>query len=56
LDITNAIARASMDMASARVATEMQVAVMKKVMDAQQETVALLLKSLGVGQNLNIKA
>ena len=56
MDITNAIAQASMDMASARVATGMQVAVLKQVMDVQQETVALLLNSLGIGLNLNIQA
>ena len=56
MDITCGIAKASMEMASARVATGMQVAVIKHIMDAQQETFALLLNSLGVGQNLNVKA
>ena len=50
------IAQASMEMASTKVATAMQVGVMKQAMDMQQENVALLLNSLGVGQNLNIKA
>ena len=56
MDITSGIAQASMELASARVATGAQIAVMKNVMDMQQETMALLLKSMGVGQNINIKA
>ena len=56
MDITSGIAQASMEMASARVATAMQVAVLKQVMDAQQDTMALLLKSLGVGRNLSVEA
>jgi hypothetical protein len=56
IDITSGIARASMEMASARVTTGMQIAVLKSVMDAQQETLALLLDSMGMGRNINIKA
>lgn len=55
MDITNGIALASMDMASARVTAGVQVAVLKQVMDAQQETMALLLNSLGVGRNLDVQ-
>ena len=55
MDITSGIAQASMEMASARVATGVQVAVMKNVMEAQQETMALLLKTMGVGRNLNVQ-
>jgi len=56
MDITSGIAKASMEMASARVTTGAQIAVMKNVMDMQQETMALLLNSMGVGQNVNIQA
>ena len=56
MDITSGIAKASMEMASARVATGMQVAMLKNIMDMQQETLVLLLNSMGVGRNLNIKA
>lgn len=56
MDMTTGIARASMDMASARVATEAQVAMLRNVMDMQHETMAMLLKTMGVGQNMNIQA
>ena len=56
MDITSGIAQASMELASARVATEAQIAVMKNVMEMQQETMALLLKSMGVGRNMNVQA
>ena len=56
MDITSGIAKASMEMASARVTAGVQVAVLKQVMDVQQETLALLLNSFGVGRNLNVKA
>ena len=56
MDITNGIALASMEMASARVTAGVQVAMLKQVMDVQQDTLVLLLDSLGIGQNLNIKA
>ena len=55
IDITSGIAQASMEMASARVTTGVQVAVLKQIMDVQQETLALLLNSMGVGQNLNVR-
>ena len=56
MDITNGIALASMEMASARVTAGVQVAVLKQVMDVQQETMILLLNSLGIGRNLSIQA
>jgi hypothetical protein len=56
IDLTMGIAQASMGMAAARVATGVQVAMAKNIMDMQKETMALLLKSMGVGQNLNISA
>ena len=56
MDITNGIALTSMQMASARVATGVQMAVMKNVMDMQEESMALLLQSMGIGQNINITA
>jgi hypothetical protein len=56
LDITSGIARASMEMASARVTTEAQVAVLKNAMDVHKETMAILLESMGMGRKLNVKA
>lgn len=56
MDITMGIARASTDMASARVAVEAQVAMMRNVMDMQQESMAMLLSTMGIGQNVNIQA
>ena len=54
MDITSGIALASMEMASARVAAKVQVAVLKNAMEIQQDTMALLLSSMGIGQNLNV--
>ena len=54
MDITNGIALASMEMASANVAAKVQVAVLKNVMEVQQDSLALLLSSMGIGQNLNV--
>ena len=45
-----------MEMASARVTAGVQMAVLKHIMDAQQDTLALLLRSMGVGRNLNVQA
>ena len=56
MDITSGIAKASMDMASARVTTGVQMAMLKNVIDAQQESLAILLKSMGMGQQLNLRA
>lgn len=56
MDITSGIARASMDMASAKLATDVQVAMLKNVMDVQQESLAILLQSMGIGQRLDIQA
>ena len=56
MDMISGIAGASMEMASARVATAAQVAVLKQVMDVQKETMALLLESFGMGRNLNVQA
>ena len=56
MDITLGIAQASMQMASTRATTEAQTAVLKKVMDVQQESLAILLESMGLGKQLNIRA
>ena len=56
MDITLGIAQASMQMASARVTTEAQTAMLKNVMDVQRESLALLLESMGIGKQLNIRA
>jgi hypothetical protein len=56
MDITSGIASLSMEMASARVTAGVQAAMLKNVMDVQQESIAILLESLGVGGQLNIRA
>jgi hypothetical protein len=56
MDITSGIASLSMEMASARVTAEVQTAMLKNVMDVQQQSLAILLESLGVGGQLNIRA
>ena len=56
MDITMGIAQASMQMASAKVATEAQTAVLKNAMDVQRESLAILLESMGLGKQLNIRA
>ncbi|MBQ9526636.1 MAG: putative motility protein [Fretibacterium sp.] len=56
MDITGDIARYSMDMASVRVASAVQTSMAKNVMELQQDTMAQLLQSLGVGGSLNIQA
>ena len=55
-DITTGIARASMEMASARLTAGVQMAMLKNIMEVQQDTMTLLLQSMGLGQNLNILA
>lgn len=55
MDISSGIARTSMEMASARLATEVQTAMLKKVMDVQQQSLATLLESMGMGRQLNIQ-
>ena len=55
MDITSAVARTSMEMASARVTAEVQTAMLKTVMEVQQESLAVLLKSLGVGKALDLQ-
>ena len=56
MDITLGIAQESMQMASTRVTAGVQTAVLKNVMDVQQESLAILLKSMGLGTQLNIRA
>ena len=56
MDITSGIAKLSTEMASARVTAGVQAAMLKNVMDVQQESLAILLESLGVGGKLNISA
>jgi hypothetical protein len=56
MDITSGIAKASMEMAEARVTMGAQMAVLKNIMDAQQENMALLLNSMGIGRGLDVKA
>ncbi|MDR3231526.1 MAG: YjfB family protein [Synergistaceae bacterium] len=56
MDITMGIAKTSMEMATAKLSAGVEVAVLKNVMDAQKETMAILLQSMGMGQHLNIRA
>jgi hypothetical protein len=56
MDITSGIARASMDLALTKVGAEAQTAMLKNVMDLQKESLSILLESMGVGRNLNVRA
>ena len=56
MDITSGIARMSMEMASAKLATDVQTAMLKNVMDVQQQSLAILLQSMGVGRQLDVQA
>ena len=55
MEITNDIARYSMDMATTRAATEATTAMMKNVMELQQDTMSQLLASMGVGGSFNVQ-
>lgn len=56
MDISGDIARYSMDMALVRTASSAQTAMMKNVMELQEDTMAQLLESMGVGGALNVQA
>ena len=56
VDITADVARYSMEMASARTAQAVQTSRLKKVMEAQKDMMAQLLKSMGLGGALDVKA
>lgn len=56
MDISADIARYSMDMAAARVSSAVQVSMLKNVMELQQETMAQLLQSMGIGGALDLEA
>lgn len=45
-----------MDMAAARVSSAVQVSMLKNVMELQQETMAQLLQSMGIGGALDLEA
>ena len=55
MDITGDIARYSMDMASARVASQVQTSMLKNVMDLQEDMMAQLLQTMGLGGSLNVQ-
>ncbi|GHS85761.1 hypothetical protein AGMMS49957_02540 [Synergistales bacterium] len=55
MDMVSGIAQMSMNMATERVSTLTQAAMLKNVMDVQKETMAILLESLGIGGKLNVK-
>ncbi|MDR3264998.1 MAG: YjfB family protein [Synergistaceae bacterium] len=56
MDITMSIAQTSMELATARLTEGVQTAVLKNVMDTQKEALAILLQSMGMGQQLDIRA
>lgn len=56
VDITADVARYSMEMASARTAQAIQTSMLKNVMEAQKDMMAQLLKSMGLGGSLDVKA
>ncbi|MBQ9565746.1 MAG: YjfB family protein [Synergistaceae bacterium] len=55
MDITNDIARYSMEMATTRAATQANVAMLKKGMEIEQDTMSQLLASMGMGGSLNVQ-
>jgi hypothetical protein len=55
MDMISGIAQTSMEMASTKLNAEVQVAMLKKAMDVQQESLAGLLKSMGIGRQLDIR-
>ena len=55
MEITNSIARYSMAMAAARVADQVNVSMMKNVMELQQDTMSQLLASMGVGGAFSVQ-
>ena len=56
MDISGDVARYSMEMAAARVSSAVQVSMLKNVMEAQKDMMAQLLKSMGLGGSLDVKA
>ena len=56
VDITADVARYSMEMASARTAQAIQTSMLKNVMEAQKDMMAQLLKSMGLGGSLDVRA
>ncbi len=53
--ISSSIAQYSMAAASARVTTAAQTAMMKNVMEMQEDMMSQLLQSMGIGGALNVK-
>jgi len=56
VDISADIARYSMEMATARVSSAVQVSMLRNVMDLQQATMTQLLQSMGMGRELDLQA
>lgn len=56
MDLSMGIAGYSMAMSQAKAAQSVQVSMTKKVMDLQQDMMAQLLETMGVGANMNIEA
>ncbi len=53
--ISSSIAQYSMAAASARVTTAAQTAMMKNVMEMQEDMMSQLLQSMGLGGSLNVR-
>ncbi|MDO4786853.1 MAG: putative motility protein [Fretibacterium sp.] len=56
LEISESIARYSMDMAAVRVSSAVQASMLKNVMELERATMAQLLQSMGVGGALDVQA
>ena len=55
MGIEGDIARYSMEMSTARVASQVQTSMVKNVMDLQQDMMSQLLATMGVGGSLNVQ-
>ena len=55
MEITGDIARYSMEMASARVAGQVQTSLARDVMDLQKDMMSQLLATMGLGGSLNVQ-
>ncbi len=56
MDVSMDVARYSMEMSQAKVASQAQVSMMKNVMELEKDSMAQLLESMGVGGAFNVQA
>lgn len=54
MDMSMSIAKDSMNMAKVNLATQVQTSVAKTAMDVYKQSAEDLLKSMGIGQNMNV--